>query len=243
MSGKLIKNLQISQPRGAPFDFKTLRNLGISSALAHKYVKSGWLQRLGRGVFMFAGDELKRNPTLKFLESRIPDLHVASKTALAWHGYRQNVANQETIILWGETGTSLPKWFVSQFPSRHSTSRLFNDDLPSDFGLATLPESPNGPQISTPERALLEMLSEVGVKQEIDEARAIMESVRQLRSRELTSLLTSCRMIKAIRLCVNWSAELSLPWASIAREAVHEQSSSTRWVRKLKDGSNLTLKP
>lgn len=106
MSVKLIRNLQISQPRGAPFDSKTLQGLGVSSALAHKYVKSGWLERLGRGVFMFAGDELTRDSTIKFLASKIPDLHIASKTALAWHGHQQNVAYQETLILWGNLGMS-----------------------------------------------------------------------------------------------------------------------------------------
>jgi len=34
--------------------------LGVSSALAHHYLKSGWLVRLGRGVFMFPNDTFLR---------------------------------------------------------------------------------------------------------------------------------------------------------------------------------------
>jgi hypothetical protein len=66
MTASLIKTLQTSERRGAPIDFTTLRRHGISAALAHDYVKSGWLERLGRGVFMFAGDQLDRDATLRF---------------------------------------------------------------------------------------------------------------------------------------------------------------------------------
>ena len=101
MAGNLIRNLQTSQPRGMPFDSATLRGFGVSSALAHDYVNAGWLGRLGWGVFMFASDELARDPSLKFLAARIPGLHVAAKTALTWHGFQQNLAHKETLCLWG----------------------------------------------------------------------------------------------------------------------------------------------
>lgn len=243
MGTSLIKTLQTSEPRGVPLDSETLRRHGVSSALAHDYVKSGWLERLGRGVFMFAGDELTRDPTVRFLERKMPGLHIAAKTALAWHGFRQNVAHQEILILWGSHKGSLPTWFLDRFPARYSTARLFDAELPRDLGLAPLPESPNGPRVSAPERALLEMLSEVGVHQEVEEARGIMESVRQLRSRQLEVFLKHCSMIKAIRLCVTWAEELDLPWATKAREAAADRMGSSRWVKRLKDGSTLTLKP
>ena len=63
----LIKSLQTAFPRGAPFDHRELARLGVSSALAHHYLKSGWLVRLGRGVFMFPNDTLRREDCLKFL--------------------------------------------------------------------------------------------------------------------------------------------------------------------------------
>jgi len=239
----LIKTLQTSGPRGAPLDSATLRHYGVSSALAHEYVKSGWLERLGRGVFMFAGDELKRNAAIKFLESRMQGLHVASKTALAWHGFRQNLAYREHLVLWGSHKGALPEWFRQRFSARYSTSRLFEDELDPEAGLAPLPESPDGPQVSTPERALLEMLSEVGVHQQIEESRNIMETVQQLRSSQLRLLLKHCRRVKVIRLCVIWAEELALPWAKEAREAVGDRTGSSRWVQRLEDGTTLILKP
>ncbi|HRQ87379.1 MAG TPA: type IV toxin-antitoxin system AbiEi family antitoxin domain-containing protein [Bacteroidia bacterium] len=243
MATNLIKSLQIVEPRGAPLDSATLRGHGISSALAHDYVKSGWLERLGRGVFLFAGDRLERDATLCFLERRMPGLHVAARTALAWHGFRQNVAHRESLVLWGSRKGPLPSWFVERFPARYSAPRLFDDDLPAGWGLAPLAESPDGPMVSSPERALLEMLSEVGVHQAVEEARGIMESVRQIRSRQLAKLLSHCRMAKAIRLCVAWAEELGLPWAEQAREAAAHRTGGSRWIRRLADGHTLILKP
>ncbi|MCX6877171.1 MAG: type IV toxin-antitoxin system AbiEi family antitoxin domain-containing protein [Verrucomicrobia bacterium] len=238
-----IKDLQTALPRGTPLDSGSLRRLGISSALAHEYIQTGWLARLGRGVFMFPGDRLERNATVRFLSERVPGLHVAGKSALEWHGFRQNLAHRETLCLRGSRNAVLPGWFLERFPARFSAARLFSDDLPPSFGLAPLPESRGGPLVSAPERALLEMLSEVGVQQEVEEARGIMETVRQLRTRELGTLLRACRMIKAVRLCVIWAEELGLPWAGLASEAVADRLETSRWIKLMKDGRTLILKP
>lgn len=243
MATNRIKTLQTSLPRGAPFDTERLARMGVSVSLAHEYVKAGWLTKLGRGVFMFAGDELRSHETLAFLGTKIPGLHVAARTALSWHGFRHNVAVKETMTLWGNSRSKLPEWFQERFPARYGSSRLFDDALPGGTGIAPLPEFPDGPQVSSPERALLEMLSEVGVRQEVDEAKGIMEGVRQLRTRQLKLLLSHCRMIKTVRLCVVWARELDLPWAAEARESASGRMGSGRWIARLKNGSTLILKP
>jgi hypothetical protein len=219
-----------------------MKGLGISAALAHEYVRSGWLIRLGRGVFMFAGDRLERDATLRFLARRMEGLHVAARTALEWHGFRQNLAHREVISLRATRNQTLPEWFLERFPARCSAPRLFSDEMPQGFGLAFLPELPDGPLVSVPERALLEMLSEVGVRQEVEEARSVMESVRQLRTQVLTTILQACMMRKAVRLCVTWSAELGLSWADVAARAAAGRIGTGRWIRRLKDGSTLILK-
>lgn len=243
MERNRIKKLQNGIPRGRPCDNTQLQALGISTALAHRYVKSGWLQKLSRGVFTFPGDILNLEATLSFLARKDPELHVAARAALDWRGFRHNLAYEETLILWGGRPASPPKWFCDHFPNRYSFSRLFDDTLPAGFGLSPLPQDPDGPLVSEPERALLEMLSEVGVHQQVDEARQIMEGVRQLRAATLGRLLGACKMVKAVRLCVSWAEELSLPWAAKAREAAKGKMGHGRWVARLKDGTTLVLKP
>ena len=236
-----LKELQTGLPRGVPFDIQTARSKGVSSALAWHYLKSGWLLRLERGVFMFPNDELQRDACLKFLAHRMPGLHVGGKTALARRGVSHNLASREQLILWGNGHRKLPQWFTSRFPCRYVAKNFFSDNLPAGYGIQPLPEAPTGPLVSVPERALLEMLSEVGLGQGVEEARNIMEAVRTLRTEVLAMLLKNCLRVKVRRLCVRWAEELNLEWAAAARSSV--KAGKGRWSTRLKDGTTLTLNP
>jgi len=239
----LLKKLQTELPRGAPFNTRALRGIGVSAALAWRYVHSGWLQSLGRGLYMFPNDQLDRDACLKFLSSTVPGLHVGGKTALAWRGVRHNVAFRETLTLLGDVSTRLPDWFTSHFPSSYAARHLFSHDVPKDFGLQTLPQTPQGPVVSERERALLEMLSGVGLTQEVEEARNTMEGLYTLRPEVLETLLKACVSVKVVRLCVQWSDELGLPWAATARQAVAGRSGKNRWSSRMRNGKTLVLKP
>jgi hypothetical protein len=240
---KLIKTLQGAFPRGTPFESQQLRKLGVSSALAHHYLKSDWLARLGRGVFMFPKDTLRQEDSLKFLSRHIEGFHVGGKTALAWRGVRHNLPAWEPLSLWGEAKAVLPAWFRDRFPSRYTARKLFSPRLPKSFGLQPLPEAPNGVLVSVPERALLEMLSEVGVHHGIEEARNIMEGIRSLRIDTLATLLKNCQRVKVRLLCVRWAEELNLSWAPAARKAAGTRHDQSRWTARLKNGTILNIKP
>lgn len=231
-----------SLPRGVPLDIETLGRLGVSSSLASYYVRSQWLSRLGRGVFAFRGDLLDPAASVKFLVRQLPGLHVGGKTALAWRGVRHNVGPRETLVLWGDKYAALPGWFTERFPARYVSRRLFSPALPKDFGLQPLPETPDGPAVSVPERALLELLDEVGVGQGLEEARNIMEGVRSVRLEVLGTLLEHCPRVKTVRLCLNLADELNLNWAGDARRKAGPRGRG-RWFGKLPDGTTLILKP
>ncbi len=231
-----------SLPRGAPLDAGALQALGVSSSLATYYVRSGWLTRLGRGVFMFPGDQLDAATSVKFLSQRLPGLHVGGKTALAWRGVRHNVGPRERLLLWGEKVAALPSWFTERFSSRYVSRQLFSLSLPSGFGLQPLPEALGGPDVSVPERAILELLAEVGVEQGMEEIRNIMEGLRSVRVDVLGTLLKHCPRVKVVRLCLNLAEELNLNWAAEIREGVGPRGRG-RWSTKLPDGTTLILKP
>jgi hypothetical protein len=190
---------------------------------------------------MHAGDSLALNPTLVFLETRFGGLHVAAKSALARHGYLQNLSTNERLILWGPSKADLPDWFTERFPARYNRTRLFSDVADAREGLASLPELPKGPRVAEPELALLEMLSEVGVHQEVEEARAIFESMRQIRSKRLGFWLVRCRSVKTVRLCAYWGKQLDLPWAEKVLGAIPGEMLRHRWVSRLGDGSTMIL--
>jgi hypothetical protein len=240
---KPVQTLQGAFPRGTPFDSRQLRDVGVSSALAHHYLKSNWLARLGRGVFMFPHDTLRQEYALKFLSRSIPDFHVGGKTALAWRGVRHNLPTREPLSLWGSRKAVLRPWFVERFPARYTAPRLFSPKLSKGFGLQPLPENPDGVYVSEPERALLEMLSEVGVYQGVEEARNIMEGARSLRPDTLATLLKHCLRVKVRALCVQWAEELNLPWAADARKSLGSRHAQRRWNFQFKGGTALNIKP
>ena len=241
MKHKLLLRLQTEVPRGAPIRTAQLTALGISPALAHHYLKSGWLTRLGRGVFRFPNDALQQADCLKFLASQVDGLHVGGKTALGWRGFGHNVPARERLGLWGSRPARLPAWFLERFPARYTTRTPFGSSLPPGTGLEPLPEQPGGIRVSVPERAVLEMLGEVGIHQGVEEARNILEGVRLLRPEVLSLQLHHCQSVKAARLCVQWSEALQLPWATTARQAAAHQMTGGRWSARLKSGTRLSL--
>ena len=231
-----------SVPRGAPLDVADLHSLGVSASLATYYVRAGWLARLGRGVFMFPGDQLNAAVSVRFLARRLPGLHVGGKAALAWRGVRHNVGPRERLLLWGEKVAALPPWFTERFPSRYISRHIFSSSLPSSFGLQPLPEALTGPDVSVPERAILELLAEVGAEQGLEESRNIMEGLRSVRVDVLGTLLKHCPRVKVVRLCLSLADELNLQWAAEVRKLVGSRGRG-RWSSKLPDGTSLILKP
>jgi len=191
---------------------------------------------------MFPNDELKLEACVNFLSRRLPGLHVGGKTALGWRGFRHNIGPGERLCLRGDVSARLPVWFTDRFPARYVARRVFDSQLPNGFGLQPLPEAPDGPAVSVPERALLELLDEVGVGQGIEEARNIMEGLRSLRLDVLGTLLGHCPRVKVVRLCVQWAEELGLDWATDARTAAGPRGKG-RWLTRLPDGKTLILKP
>jgi hypothetical protein len=230
-------------PSDRPFDAAQLHEIGISNALAAKYVRSGWMERLDRGIFKLAGKSLDRDQTLRFLERRLPDLHIASKSALGRHGYRQNVSFDEVVIVWTEARIRLPAWAIETLRLKFGQHQLFEDSLARELLYGRLPEYPEGPLVAQPECALLEMLSDVGFGQEVEEARSIMESVTRLRTSRLEELFAACRKVKPLRLCVQWAEEFQLPWANNVRDWVPADKRAGRWVGRLRDGTVLSLPP
>ena len=233
-------------PHGAPFDVATLKQLGVSAKQAARYAESGWLVRLGHGVYSFSGDELNLHQCVKLLQTRMAGLHVASKSALALQGIRHNLSTREQVVLWGDVRFVLPKWFTSRFPARYAYARLFDwsDEALSKKSLTTPPSVTEKLQVSVPERAVLEMLSEVGNHQGLEEARNLFDGLRNLRFEVLGGLMTCCTSIKAVRLFLIWARETQVVDVDrLLQQYTLPVGSDKRWISRLKDGTLLSLKP
>lgn len=237
-----LNTLYTQLPSGAPLTSSALTALGISADLAVHYVRSGWLTRLARGVYCRKGDTLLLNPSLLLLERQIAGLHVGGKSALAWYGISHYVSQKSALHLYGWAAARLPGWFLERFPAEYHRKRLF-DELPAKLmNVTPFEKQVDAPLVSAPERAFLELLSEVGVRQPLQEAQELAESAYTLRADVLEKLLQRCTSVKTVRLCLRFGRELSLPWASKLTPARLPTGSNRPWVSRSKDGL-LVLKP
>lgn len=152
----------------------------MSPQLAAHYADGGWLVRLAHGVYAFPNDEFGVYGALKFLQQRVPGLHVGGKSALALQGVRHNLGSRETLVLWGDGRFALPAWFTSRFPARYVHARLFDwpDTALASKTLTTPPGLPEDLRVAASERAVLELLYEAGVKQSLEEARNLFDGLR-----------------------------------------------------------------
>jgi hypothetical protein len=239
---KNLNSLYRKLPPGHPITSAELARFGVSADLAVHYVRAGWLERLVRGVFTRPDTPVQLHPSLLLLERLIPGLHVGGESALNWHGVRHQVSQQPTLRLYGWASGPLPQWLSDRFPSTYKRVRLFRETPSALLRVSRLDRRSDGPLYSDPERALLELLSDVGVRHPLEDARDLMEGTTTLRAAVLQELLSVCTQVKTVRLCLMLGRELALPWAAKLDPKKLPTGSAGRWVGRTNDGL-LVLKP
>ena len=199
-------------PSGMPITHNDLKKMHIYQQLVSCYVKSGWLEPLGRGAFKKAGDQVNWLDALTYIQTNLhKPVHLAAKTALEFagvqHFYHPNTGTP--VWLFGQTGQRLPAWFLSGDTKRtwgrtinYLTPTLFLDDTLglSQQHLEQYVQSDSKTLISSLERAMLESLYLVPKLQSLEEAKYLMEGLVTLRPKLLQKLLEQCTSIKVKRL-------------------------------------------
>jgi hypothetical protein len=139
----------------------------------------------------------------------------------------------------------LPEWFTSRFHARYTYTRLFTWK-PASLNADTI-STPAGAlehlKVSVPERAVLELLSEIGTHQDLEEARNLFDGLRNLRSDILGRLLACCASVKTVRLFLSWARETGIVDVDqLLKTHKISTGSKSRWISRMKDGTLLTLK-
>jgi hypothetical protein len=247
MASKTLQRLMEEAPRGQPLDPDMLRDMGVSPQQATYMVSSGWMVRLSKGAYLLTGDTPSRDGIIAFLSRRIPGLHVGGKTALDWQGVRHNLHFRERVVLWGTRPYEMPEWVESHLQYTYQTTRLFDDRLPAGEGLEPLPGGNPGVLVSVPERALLELASDIGKRgkkgQSLEEADNLMPSLRNLRPKVLDRFLSHCDRVKVVKLVRDLGASSGYAWAGDLQKHVDRLGPGRRWTSSRKGGPRLSLKP
>lgn len=205
---------------------------GVSRQLRRKYVMNGWLLSLARGVYTRpvptgATKELPWQQLVVSLDSLLElPVAVGARTALELQGFSHYLAASGPREVHLYVNKTLPGW-VSQVPVNtplvvHNAKRLFKTvgDIPPSVRAdstvdvmtrAGLTQQQWGSTnwkltLSTPERAVLELLDEVPSRETFHQADMLMEGLRNLSPKRLQALLADCKSVKVKRLFF-WFAE------------------------------------
>ncbi len=209
--GKKIQKLLRIQREGMPLFTSYLKKEGYSKELLHLYVKSGWIKRLDKGVYIEVNSEMTLDGLVFALQKQLSlKIFPAGKTALNLLGVRQYFLQTESeyMAFCYNSPNKIPKYAKKNRDLKIKYSRLFEDE---DLGLTRLPEE-LPLSLSTRERALLETIFIVKSKEDFKEAQEIMELLPDLRGKLLQGLLMACRHIRTKRLFLFLAKDTGHMW-------------------------------
>jgi Transcriptional regulator, AbiEi antitoxin, Type IV TA system/Transcriptional regulator, AbiEi antitoxin N-terminal domain len=216
--GSKINHLLKNWPRGTVAVPPWLKERGVYRQLVGVYLQTGWLERIGNGAFKIAGDKVEWTGGLYAVQRQLGlAVHVGGKTALEMHGYAHflPLGKGYLVYVFGVPGQKLPSWFRRHswnVKLRHVTTNLFSAEnglglTEKDLGTYTI-------TISTPERAIMELLHLVPQEISFEGAQQLMEGLTTLRPALVQELLTKCHSVKVRRLFMYLSEKSNLPWVS-----------------------------
>lgn len=195
---------------------KWLRQNDISRSLVQSYQAGGWVQRIGPGAVVRAGDTVGWPGAVYSLQAHYGlTVHPASKTALGLHGSLHSLplGSKARVELHGLPGEYVPAWFTrGQWDADVALTRmkLFRGTpheglVPKQFGEFSI-------LVSSRERAVLELLAGLQPDGATEETWHIMEGLMTLRPALVQQLLVSCASVKAKRLFMVLAEETEQPW-------------------------------
>lgn len=195
-----IKDILKKHPRNTIVTARELLRIGISREQQRSLVRSDWLRRQGIGAYVILDDKVELPGALYALQYELGlSIHEGGFTALSTrHGLTHNIVAERKPQLFCARGERLPTWFKSRYGSECAVYPLTVFD--SKIGVSTLGVDGFSLKVSSPERAMLEMLYLSPLVHTLPECYQIMELLVTVHPAMVQTLLETCGSIKVKRL-------------------------------------------
>ena len=212
--GSKINQLLQQWPSGTVATLRWLNSRGVDRRLADKYVKSGWLERLGHGAYKRAGATVDWAGAVHALQSQLAlTVHPGGIPAIELRGYTHSLPlGAREVALFGTPGTKLPAWFQAHAWSRPVTLVTTGVFAGTEKTTSKLPVDEVELEVATLERAAFEMMYLVPKRQSYEEAFQVMESLTSLRPKVVQQLLEGCTSVKTKRLFMHAAERVNHSW-------------------------------
>jgi hypothetical protein len=242
-------------------DAAWLKAQGYSMQLQHLYVKSGWLEQPTRSVFRRPRGTLSWQQVVISLQTILDysPLVVGGRTALELQGYAHYLTQSTTVV--HLYGPKAPPGWVRKLPLSvkfvyHNDRRLFKNE-PVTKGVSSvkwnvekgealdvtgfrggdITKLPWGQwdwplTLSTPERAIFELLDELPNHETFEQVDALFGGLANLRPDRLQKLLKDCASVKVKRLFFYFADRHKHPWLKRLKKEDVDLGSGKRMLAK-----------
>lgn len=213
-----INQLLSSQPSGVVLQSSWLAEKGYSHSLQQRYRESRWLESIGQGAMIRAGDQVSYEGAIYALQEQTGStIHPGGKTALAYLGKTHYLEMKvKRVTLFGNHGEKLPLWFEKRdwgvLIDYHQTSFL-----PAELGLTKFELKSFSIKISGAVRAIMEYLYLARQKQDLIECYELMEGLNNLRPDQVQTLLEKCESVKVKRLFLYLAEKAGHNWVRVLK--------------------------
>lgn len=229
-----------AQPDAVPMTAQWLAEHGISAQQLMRYRAAGWLESPSKGLWQRVGQRITWQGAVQALQQQLKlKVWPAARTALELTGQAHFIPLSDTpqIQLCLGANQRLPRWFRAM-PATRNLSSFRGETLfqPEYVGLTAWESSGISLQISSPERALLELCQLLPDKADAEEISQLALGLPSLRAEMLRQLLLVCRSIKAKRLFMVLAQRANHPWS---RQLDIDGVDFGRGKRSLKGGGKL----
>ncbi|MBP9777614.1 MAG: type IV toxin-antitoxin system AbiEi family antitoxin domain-containing protein [Rickettsiaceae bacterium] len=191
-----------------------LKQEGYYNQLLNKYHKSGWLDSPAYGIYTKPGAKISWLSVINLLQKLSKPIHVGAMSALKLHGIIQYVTfneEKEELFILNSSGRKwyLPKWFSVMVKNyEYHQIDLFKENK---YGFVKYAESDIEVTVSSPERAILELLYFVPKLVTYEHAYELIDGARVLVPTLVQKLLEDCTSIKVKRLFLYLADKHNLP--------------------------------
>jgi hypothetical protein len=255
-----LNRLEKSLPEGLLVDAAWLQRQGYSTSLRSQYVAAGWLEQPARRVYRRPRGALTWQQVVISLQTILLDdpFIVGGRTALELQGYAHFLPQKtKEVHLYGPR--PLPTW-LDKLPLdvrfvHHNSRKLFKND-PITYGISSLKvnvlsntSTSNDPlqrgltyqpwgqwdwplTLSTPERAILELLDELPDHESFHQVDSLTEGLSNLSPRRLQKLLADCQSVKVKRLFFFFADRHKHAWLKQIKKKEIDLGSGNRMLVK-----------
>ena len=209
-----IQQILEATPRDSVLFGSWLSSQGLDARGQYAYMKSGWLDRISKGVYKIHGVEPGLMAAVSSYNTQLgKSCIVGAYTALELRGYSHYLSmGKPMAYLFTDKKNKLPSWLLKgewDMTIKYMTTSFLDDEL---LGVETMTINQRDLLMSSPERAILECLNLPDASSSLLDIYYIMESMTTLRPKLVQALLEACTSHKVKPLFLYMSEKAGHSW-------------------------------